>query len=486
MRFFAIVLMAVILISELSSDTPGPLHDTTICYTNTECTCNNNNVSCTNFFKVPPFILPDNVTIVHFTDVPIDIFNNTFVNGESLQNIIWVSSNMMSVQALHYNDLKYLDLSKNNISELTDNVFNKCPRLEYVDLSDNQLSTLSDNLFLYTKMLETVKLANNKFHSIPENLFKTTDNIKYLSVGNPNLSTIANNAMANLNKLEYLNIENSAIEYLNRSSFGEHKYLNSILLNNCTHLSSIDNDYFISSAPNIEIIELNNCGMVNCLPYSIVSLKNLKRLQMFDTKIQRNCCNGWFSQWFNETTNVIGYEGNANFIKDMNKLSCPAKIYHTSDSTTLQLTKKGIINCMTYGNPPPAITWLVPGGLTIHKNKEADTNISYHPDAHNWDLNEIVIKSLSIDKHGSLHILRMLRANIGNYTCYVSNKHGNDSKTVEVHLDSEVFFNIKIYALLLGIISALGFLILTILCCAFKLLLIRFVSLLTRFYKIYF
>jgi len=67
----------------------------------------------------------------------------------------------------------------------------------------------------------------------------------------------------------------------------------------------------------------------------------------------------------------------------------------------------------------------------------------------------------------------MLRANVGNYTCYVSNKYGNDSETVKVHLDSSVFFNIKINALLLGITSALGFLILTILCCALKLLLIR-------------
>lgn len=476
MRFLAIALTAVVLICE-SSNALGPPKTTTICYSDAACICNDNNVSCTKFVKDPPFILPDNTTIVHFVDVSIDIFNNTFTNGK-LQSITWVSSNMKSVQALYYDDLKYLDLSKNNISKLAENVFDNCLQLQYIDLSDNQLSILSDNLFLHTNVLETIKFENNKFDSISENLFKETNNLKNLSIGNPNLFIIAENAMSNLDKLEYLNIENSGIESLNKNSFGEHKYLNSIVLNNCTHLLSIDSD-FISSAPNIEIIELNNCGIIKFLPSSIVSLKNLQHLQMFETEIQANCYNGWFTQWFNETTTVVGYEGNANLVKDINKLNCPAKIYHMSGSITLQLTKKGIINCMAYGNPLPAVTWLVPGGLTFHKNKEADTNISHHPNAHNSDLNEIVSQSLLTDKNGSLHILRMLRTSIGNYTCYVSNKYGNDSKTVEVHLDSGVFFNIKINALILGITSALGFLMLTILCCAFKLLLIRFVSLFT-------
>jgi len=440
-------------------------------------------VTCTKLIKDPPFILPENTTIVHFIEVPIDIFNNTFINGK-LQSITWMSSKITSVQALHYDNLKYLDLSKNNIFKLAENLFKDCSRLEYVDLSNNQLSILSDNLFLHTHILKTIKLENNIFESISENVFKETNNLKNLSIGNPNLFIIAKNAMTNLDKLEYFNIENSGIENLNKSSFGKHNYLNSIIMNNCTHLLSIDND-FISSAPNIKKIELNDCGTIDFLPFSIVLLKNLQCLQMLNTEIRINCHNRWFSQWFNETTTVIGYKENTHFMKNINKLNCPAKIYHTSSSITLQLTKRGIIDCMVYGNPNPAVTWLLPGGLTFHKNKQADTNISHHPNAHNWDLHEIVNQSFLIDNNGSLHILRMLRTSIGNYTCYVSNKYGNDSKTVEVHLDSSVFFNIKINALLLGITSALGFLMLTILCCTFKLLLIRFVSLLKLFYFTY-
>lgn len=437
------------------------------------CKCNNNNVSCIKYSLGPPFIIPNDTTTVHFVDVLIDVLNNNTFTGGELQKITWVSSNITIVEPLHIYKLKYIDLSRNNIVKLLDGTFDYCPQLEYVDLSDNQLRILSDDLFTQNKMLQTVKIEKNIFYSISEHLFKETNNLKHLSIGNPYLSIIDKKAMANLDKLEFLSIENSLIENL-KSSFGEHKYLNSILLNNCTHLTEIDNN-LISSAPNIEFIELNNCSKINFLPPNIVSLKKLKHLQMFETKIQPNCHNGWFNNWLNKTNSVVGFK-DTNFIETINKLLCPAKIYYISNSITLQLTKKGIIDCMAFGNPLPSITWLVPGGLTFHTNKEADTNITDHPSAHNWDLNQINSQSLLLNKNGSLHILRMLRTNIGNYTCYVSNKYGSDSKTIEVHLDSEVFFNIKINALLLGITSALGFLMLTILCCAFKLLLIRLVS----------
>lgn len=447
----------------------------TLCDIEGECKCEYNSVSCSRIFdRIPPFILTNQTETVHFTDVPIKIIDNGTLSGGKLKKITWVSSDITIVEPLYYSNLEYLDLSSNNISNLSDNTFDNCPKLEYINLSNNRISVLSNNLFLNTKLLETLNLEKNTFYSIPEHIFKETKILKNLSVGNPLLSVIAKNAMSYLDKLNYLNIENSSIENLNKSSFGEHNLLKSVVLNNCKNLISIDDDFF-SLTPKIENIELNNCGTIQLLPSSIVSLDNLRRLGMTGTNVQPNCHNGWFSQWFNETTTVTDFEMNANFNETLNKLDCPPKIYHISGALTLLLTKRGIIKCMVYGNPRPAITWLVPGGITLHENKEADKNLLQHPNIHNWDLNQIVSQSLSTNKNGSLHIIRMLRANIGNYTCYVSNKYGNDSKTVAVHLDSGVFFNIKINALILGITSALGFLMLTIMCCALKLLLIRLV-----------
>lgn len=467
MRCFWIIL-TTIAIHNVQSGASTNERPTTVCESG-ECQCDNVNVTCTKLLRDPPFVLPDRTTVVHFVDVvKIDVIDNSTFTNDKLQSITWVSSDIKIVKNIGFNDLRYLDLSRNRISQISDDAFYNCPRLEYVDLSENQLTILQDSLFSQMTVLETIKLENNIFHLIPEKLFQETVNLKNISIGNPNLSTIANNALSNLNKLECLKIENSGIKNLNKSSFGEHDYLKSLFLSNSTNLTSIDNEIF-SSAPNIEIIKLNNCGTINFLPSTIVSLNSLKQLQMFETKIQPNCQNGWFGQWLNQTTVVMGYEGDI----ENNNLNCPAKIYHTSGSITLQLYKKGIIDCMAFGNPLPAITWLVPGGLTFHENKEADLNISQHPSTHNWEFNEIISQSVFTNKNGSLKIVRMLRTNVGNYTCYASNRYGNDSQIVEVHLDSGIFFNIKINALILGVTSALGFLMLTILCCALKLLLIR-------------
>lgn len=439
------------------------------------CICNNNSVSCTQYDLDSQFILPNSTKIIYFVDVPTTTIDKNSFTNDKLQNITWISSKIQFVKALHQNYLKYLNLSGNKISQLLNNTFDDCSQLEYIDLSENQLSILPEFVFTHTKMLKTVKLEKNLIHIISENLFKETINLKNLSIGNPNLIKIADNAMSNLEKLEYFSIENSSIVNLNRSWLGKHNNLREILINNCEYLTFIDDDFF-NAAPNIENIELKHCSTINFLPSNIVTLSNLKHFQMFGTQIEPNCHNGWFDQWFNRTI-VEGYEKYKDFNESIKKINCPAKIYHTSDSITLQLTKKGIINCLVYGNPIPSITWLVPGGLTYHENKEADINISQHPNVHNWDLHEIASQSIITNKNGSLQILRMLRASVGNYTCYASNIYGNDSKIVEVHLDSGVFFNIKINAFLLGIASALGFLMLTILCCVFKLLLIRLVEL---------
>lgn len=472
MNSFTIILTTIIL-SKLTNAV-GAVQ--TVCDNEKACKCINNTASCMTLQQDGTIILPYGTEVVLFDDVPTVIINNsTFANGKQLREITWVASKIKLVEELYQNYLKYLDLSRNNIFKLSDDTFHNCPLLEYIDLSDNQLNILSDDLFSHASSLGTVNLEKNYFNSISENFFKYTINIKNLSIGNPNLSVLDKNSITNLYKLEYLSIENCGIRNLNQSSFGEHINLYSVKLNNCTHLTSIDNE-FISSSPNIKIIELNDCGIIDSLPSNIVSLKNLQHLQMSNTLIQPNCQNGWFSQWFNnKTTTVVGYENYSHFIETLNEINCPPKIYYTNSPITLQLTKKGIINCMAYGNPEPSITWLVPGGLTFHENKQADINISHHPNVHNWDLNQIVSQSLLIHKNGSLNILRMLRTHIGNYTCYVSNKYGNSSQLVEVHLDSGVFFSIKINALLLGISSALGFLMLTILCCALKLLLVRLV-----------
>ncbi|XP_050441155.1 peroxidasin homolog [Adelges cooleyi] len=411
------------------------------------CECKNSTITCVDVLieNQQQFNMTEDITTVHFTRTPIETIKNKFFTSENLQNITWISSNIKKVESLDQKKLKYLDLSKNVINELSPDAFANCPQLEYIDLSNNRISYIPDNLFLETSMLKVLKLENNNFNAIPKHLF------------------------SNLENLEYLNVADSGLYNI---SFGPLKNLRSIIISNSNNLSTIEEDSF-SSTPNIEVIEINNCNKLQTLPNTIASLKNLKKLHMANTKMEVNCYNGWFMQWVNETNVIEGFEGYSDFVTNINKLDCPPKIYYTTGPVVFQLTENGTIECKAYGNPYPAITWLAPGGRTFHENKETDKNFTDHPKVHDWENKPIYVPSIKTDLNGSMHISRVLRDNIGNYTCYVSNIHGHDSQVVVLRLDSSVFFNIKINAILLGLVSAIGFLMLTILCCAFKLLLIK-------------
>jgi len=110
----------------------------TVCNNDMACKCANNTVSCTTLQQDGVFILPYDTEVVSFIDVPIAIVNNsTFENGKLLREITWVASKIKLVEALYHNDLKYLDLSRNNIFKLSDDTFHNCLHLEYIDLSDN-------------------------------------------------------------------------------------------------------------------------------------------------------------------------------------------------------------------------------------------------------------------------------------------------------------------------------------------------------------
>ncbi|XP_050540452.1 leucine-rich repeat and immunoglobulin-like domain-containing nogo receptor-interacting protein 2 [Daktulosphaira vitifoliae] len=445
----------------------------TICENNMVCNCNNFSITCYKLSLQLPINIPNNITTIHFTEVYIShTINNQILKDDKLVNLTWSMSNITTVGPLNKSELIYLDLSYNLINNISSSFFVNIPRLQYLDLSNNHISSLSDNTFSSLNLIENINLENNLFQTLSQDIFKESVGLRYLSLGNFNLLTIPNGIFSNLENLEYLNIGNSGIQYI-QSSIGDLNNLKILNINNCINLTTIEEDFIDKKIPNIEVINMSNCSNIQNLPMGIASLKNLRELYMHGIQVPVNCYNGWFTKWYKETTVIKGYK-NFSKLSAIDNLDCPPKIYYISGSVTLKLTKNGKIVCKSFGHPKPAITWLIPGGLTYHENKENDRNISSHPKIHDWDMVSVNNnQQIFTDSDGYLNISRMIRNNIGNYTCYVSNIYGHDSQVIEVHLESEFFFNIKINALLLGILSAMGFLMLTILCCALKLLLKR-------------
>ena len=104
-----------------------------------------------------------------------------------------------------YFPLTYLDISKNNLSELSEDFFEKTsieslicesngiegfpetvfdhlPMLKALCLDNNQIKELQPSVFMELRLLETLLLANNQLYNLPEDIFLNLSNLNRLSL----------------------------------------------------------------------------------------------------------------------------------------------------------------------------------------------------------------------------------------------------------------------------------------------------------------
>ncbi|XP_055011283.1 leucine-rich repeat serine/threonine-protein kinase 2 isoform X2 [Boleophthalmus pectinirostris] len=110
-------------------------------------------------------------------------------------------------------ELKLLDVSKNNLEELSSDFLRDCPKLEVFSASTNKLSDL---LFLPLK-LTTLKLANNNFSHVPDAILQLP-NLRSVDLRNNNISSLPPPSCWSSLNLRELMFSKNCIESLDLSS----------------------------------------------------------------------------------------------------------------------------------------------------------------------------------------------------------------------------------------------------------------------------
>lgn len=184
-----------------------------------------------------------------------------------------------------------LDLSDQGLKKAP-RIMKKLYQLKYLDLSNNNIKRI--NKPIYNLNLEYLNLANNKIPEIPFRLGRVSS-LKHLDLSNNNIDTLTSLIYPNLKYLTYLNLSNNQISALTRSF--DYRYLEYLYLdnNNLMSISSstfrsrrlkeltLSNNYIeklprkIGYLKKLEILNLSNNSLIS-LPRSIVKLKQLKRL----------------------------------------------------------------------------------------------------------------------------------------------------------------------------------------------------------------
>ncbi|CAH1126142.1 unnamed protein product [Ceutorhynchus assimilis] len=159
--------------------------------------------------------------------------------------------------------LNYLDISKNKLTILPDNVFTQLSLLQYLDLGFNPLRANFKELFHYAQNLRHLSLADTGIISTPN--FPLPD-LVHLNLSYNNLLNINKNSFEELSKLKFLDLSHCNLNHVPSHLW---IYLNS--------LKELD----LSFNP-IKEISVDSFHGLKSL--QILNIQHLKRLSKFESK----------------------------------------------------------------------------------------------------------------------------------------------------------------------------------------------------------
>nr|XP_018899822.1 PREDICTED: leucine-rich repeat neuronal protein 1 [Bemisia tabaci] len=382
-------------------------------------------------------------------------------------------------------ELRYLDLSRNEIPSIDSDALEKNELLQYVnishnkledvktlfedltmltelDLSSNQIKILDKDVFEDCSSLRRLLLNNNRIEYLPLLVFQYLENLTELKLSNNPLKHLPTDIFHQNKRIQYLNIDNINIVHLQYELFHDLKEMKSIDISNNTILQSIDDGIFINK-PELHTVNLASTN-ISRIPVSILSLDNLKNLKLENLRIKCDCRSTWLIKFWEKFSKVnLQYTNfqckealQINVVEFLSTLRCDEpQIIYNSPLTYYMLLSGAMLDCLAVGHPEPTITWFTPNGITFHDPLFNETN---HPKVHDNQRIAIETDTMNVMANGSLHIKKVLREDVGNYTCFVLNKNGNISAVTTIRLDPDTFNKRQFMSFAVGIFCAVIFL----------------------------
>ncbi|XP_012724558.2 leucine-rich alpha-2-glycoprotein [Fundulus heteroclitus] len=143
------------------------------------------------------------------SDLPDDVFRDA-----PLQNLILKNNQLQKADAKWFPDtsiLTWLDLSGNQITELSVGLSQRLPHLEILDVSDNRLEEMAPNSLHRLTKLQRLSLHNNKLKTLDESVFRDTRNLTSLFLNGNQLSKLPQNLFQGLTRLTHLSLDDNQL-----------------------------------------------------------------------------------------------------------------------------------------------------------------------------------------------------------------------------------------------------------------------------------
>ena len=111
---------------------------------------------------------------------------------------------LLLVPVLDQNSTIFVNLSNNQLKNITGTPFDKLHILLELDLSYNQISWISSMAFRGLQSLVSLNLQVNHLYQLPDNIFADLSKLLYLNMDNNRFPAIPSHAMCQLRALQLL------------------------------------------------------------------------------------------------------------------------------------------------------------------------------------------------------------------------------------------------------------------------------------------
>uniref|UniRef100_A0A0K0EI48 LRRCT domain-containing protein n=1 Tax=Strongyloides stercoralis TaxID=6248 RepID=A0A0K0EI48_STRER len=166
------------------------------------------------------------IEIININNCPIKTISNNFfdnIDKQFLKEFSCTNCQLSSIPIFpSMKNLHSLNLNSNNISIFQNEkfYFNNLTGLEKIDLSNNVITSIPNNVFLIPKKtLRFLDLSKNKLSQVPAQEIRNSLNLTYLSLANNNISEIYQFQFMNLPSLKSLILHSNNLNKISPMAF---------------------------------------------------------------------------------------------------------------------------------------------------------------------------------------------------------------------------------------------------------------------------
>ncbi|XP_069675596.1 leucine-rich repeat-containing protein 70-like [Periplaneta americana] len=221
---------------------------------------------------------PDGLVYLDFSGNSMKELNDYTLPEWNIHDVKYLNmsrNNIMTVTELAFFGLYLLenvDLSRNRINSFHRDAFLFLPKLLHLNLSENFLTYIEEGTFSENKALETLLLANNNIVAFNNFVFNVENSLNLLDVSGNELTEFGSILSVELLKLKELRLSRNELQTIPGRSFAK-----------CRHVS-----YLLLSENNISIIESEAFYGLENLEHLDLSRNDIARVRAFAFELKEN------------------------------------------------------------------------------------------------------------------------------------------------------------------------------------------------------